>query len=220
MSANGIRDAAKRAIAGARGKPVTGIGVAMPAAGDTVPPDIAAALRDASSRDTDVITIAAGTAAAIAEQWCGAARGLKQVVTFSIAEHVTAGVLLNGQPWLGAHGLASSVGWLAHQSGRARRLSALRRPRSRDRVGRHRPAVRLAHQVRRSIGRRRSGQGRLLRRSPSTTSSRPAAPATACRSRWCATPRNTSAWRSPTWRRCSIRRTIVLGGMHRAIRAT
>jgi glucokinase len=35
------------------------------------------------------------------------------VITFSIAEHVTAGVLIDGRPWLGAHGFASSVGWLA-----------------------------------------------------------------------------------------------------------
>ena len=111
-TANGIRDAAKRAIAGARG-PVARIGVAMPAAGEAVPPEITAALRDASSRETDVVTVAAGTAAAMAEQWCGAARGLKQVVTFAIAEHVTAGVLINGEPWRGAHGLASSVAWLA-----------------------------------------------------------------------------------------------------------
>ena len=112
ITASGIREAAKRAIAGGPGT-LTGIGVGMPAAGDVVPPDITAALREASSRDTDVVTIAAGTAAALAEQWCGAARGLKQVVTFAIAEHVTAGVLINGEPWLGAHGLASSVAWLA-----------------------------------------------------------------------------------------------------------
>jgi len=61
----------------------------------------------------EAIPIAAGTAAAIAEQWCGAARGLKQVITCAIGEHVTAGVLINGQPWFGAHGLAGSVGWLA-----------------------------------------------------------------------------------------------------------
>ena len=108
MTASGIREAAKRALAGGRGT-LTGIGVGMPAAGDAVPPDITAALREASSRDTEVVSIAAGTA----EQWCGAARGLKQVVTFAIAEHVTAGVLINGEPWLGAHGLASSVAWLA-----------------------------------------------------------------------------------------------------------
>ncbi len=112
MSANGIREAARRAIAGARGT-LTGIGVGLTVAGEAVPPDITAALRGASSRDTEVVTIAAGTAAARAEQWCGAARGLRQVVTFSIAQHVTAGILLNGEPWLGAHGLASSVAWLA-----------------------------------------------------------------------------------------------------------
>ncbi len=38
---------------------------------------------------------------------------MKQLVAFAIAEHVTAGVVLNGEPWRGAHGLASSVGWLA-----------------------------------------------------------------------------------------------------------
>ena len=97
----------------ARAAPSTALASAMPAAGQAVPPEITAALRDASSRDADVVTIAAGTAAAMAEQWCGAARGLKQVVTFAIAEHVTAGILINGEPWLGAHGLASSVAWLA-----------------------------------------------------------------------------------------------------------
>jgi predicted NBD/HSP70 family sugar kinase len=111
-TANGLRDAARRAIAGARGS-VTGIGVATAAAGEAVPPEITAALRDASSRDTEIVTIAAGTAAAMAEQWCGAARGLRQVVTIAIAEHVTSGVLINGAPWLGAHGFASSVAWLA-----------------------------------------------------------------------------------------------------------
>jgi glucokinase len=38
---------------------------------------------------------------------------LKQVVTIAIGEHVTAGLLINGAPWLGAHGFASSVAWLA-----------------------------------------------------------------------------------------------------------
>src|SRR6185436_11636643 len=57
--------------------------------------------------------IPAGDAAAIAEQWRGAARGVQQVISFSIAEHVTAGVLVDGKPWRGAHGFASSVGWLA-----------------------------------------------------------------------------------------------------------
>ena len=107
-----VREAATRALAAAGGH-VTGIGVAMPWPGEPVPPALITALRDASARSAEIHPIAAGTAAAIAEQWCGAARGLKQVVTFSVHEHVTAGVLLNGQPWHGAHGFAASVAWLA-----------------------------------------------------------------------------------------------------------
>jgi glucokinase len=107
-----VRDAAKRAIAGAKGG-VTAIGVAMPGAFDEVPPRIAAALREVTSRDQAIVRVAAGNAAAIAEQWTGAARGLNQVVTFAIAEHVSAGVLIDGRPWLGAHGFASSIAWLA-----------------------------------------------------------------------------------------------------------
>ena len=107
-----LRDAAKRVVAGA-GTPVAAIGVALPSAFDKMPPAVGAALREATSRDTDVVPIVAGTAAAIAEQSIGAARGIKQVVALSLGEHVIAGIILNGQPWLGAHGLASSVSWLA-----------------------------------------------------------------------------------------------------------
>jgi predicted NBD/HSP70 family sugar kinase len=110
VRAGAIKDAAKKAIAGAKGK-VTAVAVALPSAGDTIPDDLVEAL--AGIGKGAPTAIAAGNAAAIAEQWRGAARGAKQVVSFSIAEHVTAGVLIGGKPWLGAHGLASSVGWLA-----------------------------------------------------------------------------------------------------------
>jgi glucokinase len=110
--ANKIRDAAKRAVAGLAA-PVAAIGVAMPSAFDKLPAAVAASLREATSRDTEIVPIAAGTAAAIAEQWIGTARGVKQVVTISIGEHVTAGIILNGEPWLGSHGFASSAAWLA-----------------------------------------------------------------------------------------------------------
>jgi len=105
-----IKDAAKKAIASAKGK-VAGVAVALAGAGDAVPDDLAVAL--AGIGKGAPIAIAAGTAAAIAEQWLGAARGAKNVIAFSIAEHVTAGVLIGGVPFTGAHGLASSVGWLA-----------------------------------------------------------------------------------------------------------
>src|SRR5688572_31209455 len=85
----------------------------MPSAFHKTPPDLTAALREATSRDTEIVPITAGAATVIAEQWIGAARGLKHLVALSMGEHVSAGIMLNGEPWLGAHGLASSVSWLA-----------------------------------------------------------------------------------------------------------
>ncbi|MEO7133208.1 MAG: ROK family protein [Vicinamibacterales bacterium] len=107
-----IREAAKKAIARARGK-LAAIAVAMPSASDAVPADLAEALASIAPKGVPATAVAAGTAAAIAEQWVGAAKGAKQMIAFSIAEHVTAGVLIDGKPWRGAHGLASAVGWMA-----------------------------------------------------------------------------------------------------------
>jgi glucokinase len=91
--------------------------VALPTASDTVPDDLAEALSGlagkTASKGVAITPIAAGTAAAFAEQWCGVAKGAKHMIAFSIAEHVTAGVLIDGKPWMGAHGLASAVGWMA-----------------------------------------------------------------------------------------------------------
>jgi len=106
-----IKDAAKKAIAGAG--TLTAIAVALPSAGDEVPEELAAALSGVVSKAPPIKAIAAGTAAAIAEHRIGEAVGASQMITFSIAEHVTAGVVINGKPWRGAHGLASSVGWMA-----------------------------------------------------------------------------------------------------------
>jgi glucokinase len=108
----GVREAARRAVAGA-GAAVSGVAVALPQGGEDVPSDVAAALASAVPGPPAPLAVAAGMAAALAEQWCGAARGVANLVTFAIGEHVTSGVLLNGEPWHGAHGLAASVGWLA-----------------------------------------------------------------------------------------------------------
>jgi glucokinase len=110
--ASAIKDAAKKALPGAGGK-LTAIVVAMPSATDTVPEELAGALAGLSPKPVPIKAIAAGTAAAIAEHWEGAAKGATQMIAFAIAEHVMAGVLIDGKPWVGAHGLASSVGWLA-----------------------------------------------------------------------------------------------------------
>jgi len=106
-----IKDAAKKALHGAA--KVTAIGVALPSVGETVSDDMTSALANATAAATPIRPIPAGMAAAVAEYRVGAANGVKHLISFSIAEHVTAGVLLDGKPWRGAHGLASSVGWLA-----------------------------------------------------------------------------------------------------------
>ena len=59
-----------------RSATIGGVAVALPAASNAVPDDLADALRGYLQGRADT-AIAAGTAAAIAEQWCGAARGVQ-----------------------------------------------------------------------------------------------------------------------------------------------
>jgi glucokinase len=110
VRANAIRDAARKAVAAAKGK-VGAVAIAVPSPHEAIAEDLLDAFGGMGKSKPAVIT--AGNAAAIAEQWRGAARGAKHVISFSIAEHVTAGVLINGKSFMGAHGVASSIGWLA-----------------------------------------------------------------------------------------------------------
>ena len=57
--------------------------------------------------------VSSGTAAAAAEAWVGAARGLKDVVYFAVAQHTTGGIVRDGRAVTGARGLAGSVAWLS-----------------------------------------------------------------------------------------------------------
>ena len=107
-----IKESVKHAVSNSGGA-IASVTVAFPAAGEIVSDGLVAAIAAGTSKGTPITAIAAGTAAAIAEFHTGAAIGVKHLITFSIADHVTAGVLIQGKPWVGAHGLASSVGWLA-----------------------------------------------------------------------------------------------------------
>lgn len=55
----------------------------------------------------------AGAAAVVGEHWLGAARDAKHAIALVIGDHVFAGVMLDGKPWMGAHGRAGAAGWLA-----------------------------------------------------------------------------------------------------------
>jgi glucokinase len=54
-----------------------------------------------------------GTAAVVAEEWIGAARGARHAVCLHIGDEVFAGLLLDGKPWSGAHNRAGAAAWLA-----------------------------------------------------------------------------------------------------------
>jgi glucokinase len=86
--------------------------------GVTIPYDdeeLSSALAAIASSETGAVpvTIKAGPALVMAETWCGAARGGRDVVAFAIGEHVTAGIMIAGNLLTGANGMAGSVAWLA-----------------------------------------------------------------------------------------------------------
>ena len=54
-----------------------------------------------------------GTAAAVAEAWVGAARDVRDVVFFAVADHAIVGIVRDGAPVLGVGRHAASIAWLA-----------------------------------------------------------------------------------------------------------
>jgi glucokinase len=102
-----VRAAARGA--GVRRGAVVGIACADPRSA------AASAVLEALGADYDVPAppTSLGLAAAIAEAWCGAARGVRDLACLVIGDEVSAGLLVDGHPWVGAHGLAGSAGWLA-----------------------------------------------------------------------------------------------------------
>lgn len=88
------------------GAPAGSAGVVI--AGDT--PDAAAI---AAAVSPVALMVTPGAAVVAAETWIGAARGARHVVCLWVGDRVFAGILLDGHPWSGAHGLAGAAGWLA-----------------------------------------------------------------------------------------------------------
>jgi ROK family len=63
------------------------------------------------SLHADVIGWGAGLA--LGEHRCGVARHARNVLAFAVDSHASAGLILDGRLWTGAHDLAGSAGWLA-----------------------------------------------------------------------------------------------------------
>jgi len=108
-----VSGALRGALAAAAAAPVTGAAVALAHPEDGLSPELEKAVRELLPQIATPTLVAAGIAAVVAEQWCGAARGLSNVVALTAGDHVTSGIILDGRVWPGAHGQAGSVGWMS-----------------------------------------------------------------------------------------------------------
>jgi len=91
---------------------VLGLAAAIPDAPAIVPAVLALAPRfDGPFREHGAIP--SGTAAAVAEAWVGAGRGVQDLVYFGCGDHTIGGTVRGGNAVNGARGRATSVAWLA-----------------------------------------------------------------------------------------------------------
>jgi glucokinase len=105
--------AAADAVRAVAGSGATALGIAV---GDPRDPSYAQAITAAAGAAGVAGSprlVTCGAAVALAEQWCGAARGANHVVALAVAGRVHAGIVFDGRPFDGAHGLAGAAGWLA-----------------------------------------------------------------------------------------------------------
>ena len=109
--------AAAQALAQVRAAAGSGAGIAGVAAISPESPAIAARVSQLAPRlggaAGTIRVLPSGTAAAAAEAWTGAARGVKNVVFFAVGQHTTGGIVQDGVALIGARGRAGSVAWLS-----------------------------------------------------------------------------------------------------------
>ncbi len=91
----------------------TAIGVAVRDPLENGVEDIVRAVTGAAHASGSPRVITRGCAVALAEQWCGAARGVKHAAALVAADSVHSGLAIAGVPFEGAHGLAGAAAWLA-----------------------------------------------------------------------------------------------------------
>jgi glucokinase len=105
--------AAREALAGANGARPAAVGLSFPDPDPkNRPPDLTF-LAAAVGENVPVRMLSTGNASALAESWYGSGKGVRNLIAFSIGPCASAGIISNGALLAGAHGLASSVQWLA-----------------------------------------------------------------------------------------------------------
>jgi glucokinase len=112
-SSDAIVSAARETLAGANGERPAAVGLSFPDPNTKDWPSDLSFLSAAIGEQVPVRTLSTGNASALAEVWYGGGKGARDLIAFSVGPRVTAGVISNGALLIGAHGLASSVQWLA-----------------------------------------------------------------------------------------------------------
>ena len=100
--------AAARAAVGGGQRP-DAVGVAIGESSDVDTRSIASG----AGLSRDVARVNPGAGIALAEHWCGAAKGARHVVALSATDGIHAGIIVDGRLFGGAHGQAGAAGWLA-----------------------------------------------------------------------------------------------------------
>jgi len=113
VQTDGATDTAAAALRAAGVKQPRFIGVA---AIEPQARDMAAAVKSLAEKWDGAmppVPIAWGAAYALGESWCGVARDVRNVLVFAVGNRSSAGLILDGRLWTGAHELAGSAAWLA-----------------------------------------------------------------------------------------------------------
>jgi predicted NBD/HSP70 family sugar kinase len=110
--ANGSSAAAAVRAVLADGSP-SSIGVAVRDPREQSVTDVVAAVSTAAGQSGPPRIITRGCAVALGESWHGAAKSARQVIALTASDTVHSGLVINGIPFEGAHGLAGAAAWLA-----------------------------------------------------------------------------------------------------------
>jgi glucokinase len=108
-----IVEVARETLAAAQGAQPTAVGVSFPDPDPRSWPADLSFLSAAIGQNVPIKILSTGNAAALAEMWYGVGRGARDLIAFSVGPCVSAGIISNGSLLSGAHGVASSVAWLA-----------------------------------------------------------------------------------------------------------
>jgi glucokinase len=103
-------EAVRAALGGAS---PSAIGVAVRDRFEHGVPEVVAAVSAAAGGSAPPRLITRGCAVALAEYWRGAAQGAHYVMALIAADSVHSGLVIDGVPFEGSHGLAGAAAWLA-----------------------------------------------------------------------------------------------------------